>query len=42
MKIACISNYNALDPRGFGGRVYYHLQALRRINPPMRFICPLA
>jgi len=42
VKIACISNYDALDPHAFGGRVYYHLQAIRRINPAMHFIGPLS
>jgi glycosyltransferase involved in cell wall biosynthesis len=42
MKIACTTYYNALDPRSFGGRVYYSLQALRQNVAAMQFIGPLS
>jgi glycosyltransferase involved in cell wall biosynthesis len=42
VKIACVSNYDALDPRAFGGRVYYHVQAMQRVNPTMHFVGPLS
>jgi glycosyltransferase involved in cell wall biosynthesis len=42
MKIACVTYYDAMDPRSFGGRVYYSLQALRQNVAAMHFIGPLS
>jgi len=41
MKLACVTFYDALDPKSFGGRVYHQLQAMRGVAT-MSFIGPLS
>ncbi len=41
MNIACVTFFDALDPRSFGGRVYHQLQAMRGVAT-MDFIGPLS
>ena len=40
MNIACVTFFDALDPKSFGGRVYHQLQAMRDVAA-MDFIGPL-